>query len=390
MPQPRPGQLELSDLWQKAREPMFWLDSNLRIGWVNAAWEAFTGHSGKTVLGIACHNHGPSRPDDLADLAASFHPPPECLGGRPACTAAVILHASGERHWRRLEFWPFSDEHRALIGLLGVVRDEHEQPSTPDSTSNSLHVELLETRRRLHRDMGFDSLLGSGPAHRRLLEQVRLAAADTIPVLILGEEGTGKGHVARVIHQNGPGRNQPIVPFDSESLPADVLTRELFGLASGPDQSLEGPLTSRDAARPRLALGNGSTLLIREIFALPRDVQARLVACLDSSVRLIGTTTVEPEVALAAERVRPDLYYALTALMIRVRPLREAGTNCRCWRKTCSSARPARRQSADWLLASGARGTIRVRLAGQPPRACACDRPRSCLQPFRKHLGRSR
>ena len=54
---------------------------------------------------------------------------------------------------------------------------------------------------------GFDSLLGSGPAHRRLLEQVRLAAGSTVPVLILGEPGTGKRHVARAIHQNGAGRN---------------------------------------------------------------------------------------------------------------------------------------------------------------------------------------
>ena len=64
-------------------------------------------------------------------------------------------------------------------------------------------------------------------------------------------------------------------------------------------------------------------VLIREIFMLPRDLQARLAASLDSSVRLIGTTVLDPEIALSSERIRPELYFALTTLVIRLRPLRE-------------------------------------------------------------------
>ena len=317
MPQARPGQFELTELWQKAREPTFWLDSELRLTWVNPAWEALTGHAAKSVLGIVCHAHAPGRPDDPADLAASFHPPAESLAGRPAGTTTCIIHAGGERLWRRLEFWPFHDEHGGLIGLLGWARDEHDPHGVPDSGANRLHVELLEVRRQLQKDMGFDSLLGFGPAHRRLLEQVRLASGATTPVLLVGEHGTGKRHVARVIHQNGPGRNQPLVPFDSEALPVDVLERELFGIATAADHSPEKdqPPGPGGPGKPRLALGQGSTVLIREIFCLPRDVQARLVANLDSSVRLIGTTTLDPETALSTERIRPDLYFALTALV---------------------------------------------------------------------------
>ena len=78
--------------------------------------------------------------------------------------------------------------------------------------------------------MGSTIWSGFGPSHRRLLDQVRLAAASTTPVLIVGEPGTGKRQVARTIHQNGPGRQQPLVPFDCEALPVEILERELFGV----------------------------------------------------------------------------------------------------------------------------------------------------------------
>ncbi len=107
------------------------------------------------------------------------------------------------------------------------ARDRRAHRALPTHRANQLHVDLLEIRRHLQERYGFDSLVGFGPSHRRLLDQVRLAAASTTPVLIVGEPGTGKRQVARAIHQNGPGRQQPLVPFDCEALPAEILEREL-------------------------------------------------------------------------------------------------------------------------------------------------------------------
>jgi DNA-binding NtrC family response regulator len=319
----RPRQFVPSELWQDAREPTFWLDSELRIAWVNQAWETLTGHTSQSVVGMTCDPHGPARGDDPADLAASFRPPPEAQRGKPAGTPVLIFHPSGERIWRRVEYWPFLDAHDALIGLLGVVRGEADGHSVPDTEAGRLHVELLETRRQLHKQVGFDSLLGAGPAHRRLLEQVRLAALATAPVLLLGETGTGKRHVVRVIHQNGPGRNGPLIAFDSEALPAEMLENELFAAQGASDSAALNEPPARSSGRPRLALASGSTVWFREIFSLPRDVQARLLASLDSSVRLIGSSVLDPDAALANEQIRPEFYYALTALVVRLRPLRD-------------------------------------------------------------------
>ena len=172
--------------------------------------------------------------------------------------------------------------------------------------------------------MGSTAWSGFGPSHRRLLDQVRLAAASTTPVLIVGEPGTGKRQVARTIHQNGPGRQQPLVPFDCEALPVEILERELFGV----DRSAEaeyGTISRGRGTQHGLACRwrDGSTLLIREILMLPRDLQERLAASLDTSVRLLATTALDPTIALESEQLRPELYFALTTLVIHLQPLRE-------------------------------------------------------------------
>ena len=316
MATPRPAAFEPNPLWQRAREPLFWLDPELKVAWVNRAWEELTGAAAATVVGLTSQAHAPTQAGDSSDLAASFHPPPESMAGRPAGGPTLIFRADGERLWRRVEFWPFCDDRGGLIGLLGIVREEEAPPSVPDSEAGRLHAELLELRRRLQERFGLDGLIGSGPVHRRLLEQVRLAAGSAVPVLIIGEPGTGKRQVARTIHQHGPGRHRPFIAFDCEALPAEILERELFGAV---DPDAPGPV----ARRARLSLGDGSTLLIDEVLSLPRDLQVRLIEALDARVRLMATTAREPEAAVRDEQLRPELYYALTTLVLRLPPLRE-------------------------------------------------------------------
>lgn len=301
----------LESLWQQAREPIFWLSAECRFVAVNKAWEELTGHSAATVRGLACHPHGPTRAGDLVGLGGSFFPPPEALAGQPTGGPTLIVSASGERLWRRVQFWPFHDDEGKLIGLLGLVSAADAAPLVPDSDAHRLRAELFEVRERLFSRYGFDSLIGHGPAHQRLLEQVTAAAATTVPVLIVGESGTGKRTVGRTIHQLSEHRQAPILPIDCSALPPEVIERELFG---GSEQS---------DGRARLSLAEGSTLLIGDILDLPRDLQSRLVVSLDQRVRLIAVTTTDPESGLKTERLRHDLYYALTTMVIPLRPLHE-------------------------------------------------------------------
>jgi DNA-binding NtrC family response regulator len=313
---------EPDQLWQRAREPIFWLDPAFKLVWVNHAWERLTGSSAESALGLTCQAHHPARAGDSVDAGRGLQPSLEPSPGPAAGTSCIRFPGSGEPIWHRAEFWPFRDENDSLIGLLGLVHVADRPPSAADAAASQLHADLLEIRRRVRERFGFDNLVGFGPSHRRLLEQVRLAAATTAPVLIVGEPGTGKRQVARTIHQNGPGHQQPLVPFDCEALPAEILERELFGLDSRGCEAGASP-SAAVTARPRLSLGQSSTVLIREILLLPRDLQARLTAALDLPVRLLATTALDPEIALEHDQIRPELYFVLTTLVVRLQPLRE-------------------------------------------------------------------
>jgi DNA-binding NtrC family response regulator len=322
MSPPGVSPFEPNRLWQNAREPIFWLDPALKLIWVNRAWENLTGSRAESAVGLTCQAQGPTRAGDLAGLLAGAEPCRESVPGRPAETSSICFPVSGEPIWHTAKFWPFRDENDSLIGLLGQVHTADCPLRVADPEADRLHLDLLEIRQQLQERYGFDSLVGFGPSHRRLLDQVRLAAATTTPVLIVGEPGTGKRQVARTIHQNGPGRNQPFVPFDCEALPAEILERELFSMDTdvAPDA---GASWAGGTQRPRLSLRHGSTVLIREILMLPRDLQARLTASLELPVRLLATTALDPEIALEREQLRPELYFVLTTLVVRLQPLRE-------------------------------------------------------------------
>src|SRR4051812_48903212 len=110
MASPRVPGIRLDAVLHQAREPVFILNPERRVVFVNRAWEELTGHSAEEVVGMPCDPHGPTRGGDLSSLGGSFCPPPEALCGKPCGGPTLIIDATGERRWRRLEFWPFHDE----------------------------------------------------------------------------------------------------------------------------------------------------------------------------------------------------------------------------------------------------------------------------------------
>jgi len=306
----------LDQLLRHSREPAFWLSPELKVVWVNRAWEKFTGHAAGTVVGLLCRAHGPARDGDLTALAGSLFPPPEALAGRPAAARTLFVHPGGGRHWRRVDFWPFHDDDGAILALLGLVREPVEPRAEAAPEAADLRADLMEIRERLLGRYGLEGFVGRGAAHRRLLDQVIAAAATDVPVLLVGEPGTGRRHAARTIHRHSPRRMSPLLPVDCAALPPDALERALFRPGDGGDGDGAG-------SPDRLAVPEGSTLLVSDVLDLPRDLQGRLCSALDPRVRLLATTAAEPEAALATERLRTDLFYRLTTFVVRLRPLRD-------------------------------------------------------------------
>lgn len=192
------------------------------------------------------------------------------------------------------------------------------------------------SKREQHATEGVE-FLGDCPALqtvRKQIEQIsRLAAADTIPptVLILGETGTGKDVVARIIHAGSARRERPFVHVDCASLPKDLIEAELFGHE-------KGAFTSAHSARTGLIeAAEDGVLFLDEIGELPLDLQSKLLAVLERrTIRRVGTAQERPVAAwfiaatnrdinaLASKgEFRSDLYFRLNVLSIAMPPLRD-------------------------------------------------------------------
>lgn len=321
MPPARPTgpHLRPDHLIKLSREPIVLLSQERRIEMVNPAFSELTGHDPADLVGLECRPHGPTRPGDLPGLAAAFCPPPEVMEGRPVATITWFFHKDGGRIDRQICFWPIFDRAEVLLGVFGFILPADASPPVATSDAFRLRVDLLTLRAEFVSGLRGDPPIGRGPEHRRLLEQIKTAALADTPLLIVGEPGTGKRHVARAIHAQGANRLMPLISYDTQALPAEVLERELFGGSAGP-----GLIADREPAR--LVAPAGSTVVLGDVSKLPKDIQGRLVNSLDAGARrarLIVTTSVDPVDLVRAELMRPDLFYALTTMIIPLRPLRE-------------------------------------------------------------------
>jgi two-component system, NtrC family, response regulator AtoC len=162
-------------------------------------------------------------------------------------------------------------------------------------------------------------------------------SADVIPptVLILGETGTGKDVIARLLHDKSSRNSKPFVHVDCASLPKDLIESELFGHE-------KGAFTNAHVARTGLIeAAEDGVLFLDEIGELPLDLQSKLLAVLERrTLRRVGTTQERPVAAwivAATNRdieslsekgeFRSDLYYRLNVMSLSMPPLRERGND---------------------------------------------------------------
>jgi DNA-binding NtrC family response regulator len=173
-------------------------------------------------------------------------------------------------------------------------------------------------------------------AMQEIMEMVHKVAAVKSPVLITGESGTGKGLLARTIHEldsdRGSGSYSPFVSINCPSIPDTLLESELFGYQ-------KGAFTGADAEfKGKVRLADGGTLFMDEIADIPLSTQPKLLRLLeDKSFEPLGSTTrtimVNTRIICATNRelhklvdtglFREDLFYRINTITIRIPPLRE-------------------------------------------------------------------
>lgn len=214
------------------------------------------------------------------------------------------------------------------------------KPVTPETLGMRLHraIRISEILRRHaiyeHQDrqeFEANSLVGVSEAFEQVMRSIQEAARVRSTVLITGETGTGKGMIARAIHQQSPERDRPFQVIDCTTVPEGMMESELFG-------HVRGAFTGAIADKPGLIeLANGGSVFLDEIGELPLILQAKLLRVLeDNEVRPVGGTRVRRvEMRFIAatnqnleEKVRngtfrKDLYYRLAVVSIPVPPLRQ-------------------------------------------------------------------
>src|SRR5690606_17210275 len=139
-------------------------------------------------------------------------------------------------------------------------------------------------------------LLGQSPAMQVAYAEIRQAAASDIPVLILGETGTGKDLAAQAIHRNGPRCEGPYIPVHLSALPPELVASELFGHERG---AFTGALERREGVFER---GHKGTVFLDEIGTVDEKVQLSLLRLIEQKkfTRLGGRKTLSTDVRLVA------------------------------------------------------------------------------------------
>jgi len=166
---------------------------------------------------------------------------------------------------------------------------------------------------------------------RRVIALVKRVAISDVPLLILGETGTGKEVLARQTHAMSARRNGPFVSINCAAIPDQLLESELFGHEKG---AFTGAVARRIG---KFEEANGGTLLLDEIGEMDPKLQAKILRALqerqvdrvgatrpvDIDIRIIATTNRDLEKEVKAGRFREDLFYRLNVINVVLPPLRE-------------------------------------------------------------------
>jgi Nif-specific regulatory protein len=194
-----------------------------------------------------------------------------------------------------------------------------------------LSLENESLRREVLVEKHLDSVVGGSEAVARIQFSIRKASSGHSTVLLRGESGTGKGLIARIIHNVSPRRNGPFIMFNCAALPETLAESELFGHE-------KGAFTGADRRKlGRFELANGGTIFLDEIGKVSLAIQAKLLRVVEdkefervggtntikTDVKIIAATNLDIEKAIEQQTFREDLYYRLNIIPLVLPPLRE-------------------------------------------------------------------
>jgi transcriptional regulator with GAF, ATPase, and Fis domain len=217
--------------------------------------------------------------------------------------------------------------------ILRMGKDEQIQSSFMEIKQLKERIEADYTylQEEINLEHGFGGIVGESGALRQALYKVRQVAPTSTTVLLMGETGTGKGLIARALHNASRCKDRPLIQVNCAALTPSLIESELFGHEKGAFTGATGRRIGRFEA------AKGTTLFLDEIGELPLELQAKLLrvlqdgefervggtATLKTDARVIAATNRDLEAEVEKGRFRRDLWFRLSIFPVSIPPLRE-------------------------------------------------------------------
>lgn len=300
---------ELQTLLDSHEQPFVVIDRDYRIMATNEAYRQTYANDDKEVIGKPCYKI--SHHNDIPCYELGEECPHSALfAGRKACSCVHVHYDQDHRmHQVRVTAFPLRAEDGELY--LGELIQEIALPEQTTVTG--------------------PRMVGETPQFTACIEQLKLVAAATPPVLLQGETGTGKELAASFIHDHSPRRDKPYLTVDCTTLTDTLFEAEVFGHTRG---AFTGSVGEKSGLFEQ---ADGGTLFLDEIGEMPKAQQSKLLRILETGqFRRVGgrnTRKVDVRIICATNRhlwdavreghFREDLYYRIACLTVRLPSLRE-------------------------------------------------------------------
>lgn len=276
---------------------------------ISAANERFRSFyaNGREILGRPCYevSHGATRPCALAGAECPLR-----SSSRSGLTCRSLHLHQTPRGIEHVEVTvrPIRDAAGNVISFIESLRSSEIASTTPHG----------------------DRLVGQAPSFNRMVEQIERISPTEVSVLLLGEPGSGREMAARAVHRCSARSRGPFMPVDCSATTEPWLEMELFGSSAGDPSDARHSTGLLEAAC-------GGTLYLNEVGELPLSAQARLLRAFErgkfrpvgggrsvrADIRLICSTSVEPQSLIDGRRLMPELLLHITGVTIPVPALRE-------------------------------------------------------------------
>ncbi len=269
---------------------------------------------------------------DIIVISESLIPPKTeysiaMLNELPETPTTVVLHDSDS-----------SEEHAKLVAAgadvvlySGVSKKSLIEAIASTVESRRQFIQKNRLNARGHTSPKISDFISESRTMQIFMDEVWKIIPGNSPLLLLGETGVGKEHLAKAIHSESPRSAGPFIAVNTAALPEHLLESELFGHEQG---AFTGAVRSRRGA---FEMAHGGTIFLDEIGEMPLHLQAKLLRVLQDyevqplgserpiwvDIRVIASTNQNLEDLVEKRHFRKDLYYRLSVVMLTLPPLRK-------------------------------------------------------------------